>query len=35
MTVEYFTVGARVRRAYRKKIARGEKVWLDREPPFA
>ncbi len=35
MTVDYFTVGVRVRRAYRKKIARGEKVWLDREPPFA
>ena len=37
MTVDYFTVGARVRRAYREKIARGggEKFWLDREPPFA
>ncbi len=35
MAVDYFTVGARVRRAYREKIARGEKVWLDREPPFA
>ncbi len=34
MTVDYFTVGARVRRAYREKIARGEKFWLDREPPF-
>ncbi len=35
MTVDYFTTGARVRRAYREKIARGEKVWLDREPPIA
>ncbi len=35
MTVDYFTVGARVRRVYREKIARGEKVWLDREPPNA
>ncbi len=36
MTVDYFTAGARVRRAYREKIARGggEKFWLDREPPF-
>ncbi len=34
MTFDYFTVGARVRRAYREKIARGEKFWLDREPPF-
>ena len=34
MTVDYFTVGARVRRAYREKIARDEKFWLDREPPF-
>ncbi len=35
LTVDYFTVGARVRRAYREKIARGEKFWLDREPPVA
>ncbi len=35
MAVDYFTVGARVRRSYREKIARGEKVWLDREPPNA
>ncbi len=35
MTVDYFTVGARVRRAYREKIARGEKLWLDRDPPVA
>ncbi len=33
MTVDYFTAGARVRRAYREKIARDEKFWLDREPP--
>ncbi len=35
MAVDYFTVGARVRRAYREKIARGEKFWLDQKPPFA
>lgn len=35
MAIDYFTVGARVQRAYREKIARGEKVWLDREPPVA
>ena len=35
MAVDYFTVGARVRRAYREKIARGEKFWLDRDPPVA
>ena len=34
MAVDYFTVGARVRRAYREKIARGEKFWLDRDPPL-
>ncbi len=34
MTFDYFIVGARVRRAYREKIARGEKVWLDRDPPL-
>ena len=34
MTVDYFTVGARVRRTYRENIARDEKFWLDREPPF-
>ncbi len=35
MAIDYFTVGARVRRVYREKIARGEKVWLDRKPPIA
>ncbi|MCZ6915159.1 MAG: hypothetical protein O7I93_00145 [Gemmatimonadetes bacterium] len=32
MTVDYFLVGGRVRRAYRERVRRGETLYLDRWP---
>jgi hypothetical protein len=32
MTLDYFVVGGRVRRAYRERILRGETLYLDRWP---
>jgi hypothetical protein len=33
MVIGYWTVGARLRRAYRRCQARGEVLWLDAEGP--
>jgi len=33
MLVGYWTVGARLRRAYRRKEARGEIFWVDEDGP--
>lgn len=33
MVIGYWTVGARLRRAYRRCQARGEVLWLDAEEP--
>ena len=32
MTLDYFVVGGRVRRAYRERVRRGETLYLDRWP---
>ena len=32
MTLDYFVVGGRVRRAYRQRVLRGETLYLDRWP---